>query len=84
MMTQYRTIGMPNVQKTGETVMVFFVDEPEILKRIGCEFSEFATHASNMFHQFEYVMLTLPAAKFVDVYKFLQKLELEINEAVFG
>jgi hypothetical protein len=82
--TAYRTIGMANVEKVGEKVEVFFVDEPEILERIAEEFAEFAIHASNMFHQFEYVTLTLPAAMFVDVYKFLNKLELEINEAVFG
>jgi hypothetical protein len=82
--TAYRTIGMANVEKTGETVEVFFVDEHEILERIASEFSEFAIHASNMFHQFEYVTLVLPVEKFIDIYQFLHKLELEINQAVFG
>jgi hypothetical protein len=82
--TAYRTIGMAHVEKVGEKVEIFFVDEPEILERIAEEFAEFAIHASNLWQQFEYVTLALPLEKFIDVYQFLHKLELEINQAVFG
>jgi hypothetical protein len=82
--TAYRTIGMAHVEKVGEKVEIFFVDEHEILERIAEEFAEFAIHASNLWQQFEYVTLALPLEKFIDVYQFLHKLELEINQAVFG